>query len=399
MAWQRSVVPALVVLGVTLTGCESSSHTLARNQFIEDPELMAAIARNGGQESVAARAQKPDIRPVSSLLDIPPERPADLTNNQSAVSIRATVNEQAILDEDIRAIAFEDLLRANYLPEPQRSQRVTEVFNRTLERIIEREIVLQDAFTRLRGNDKGGDRFIRKLMEAAHESFDKRFLTPFKTTFHYKTNAEVDHHFAEAGVSLASIRRQWERNFMEFEYLQNRIFPLLDTRVNHKEIVDYYEKHTEEFQVADSVKWQDLFVANAKHASREEARAFAESLAAKASGGADFVKLVKENDDGDSTLRDGDGVGNKRGDIKPAEAEDILFKLKDGQVGTLIELPTGFHVIRLVHRDVAGQLPFDEKVQRQIRDKLRTECFEREKKRIVRALKEQAVIQYARKAN
>jgi peptidyl-prolyl cis-trans isomerase SurA len=396
MTWQRIIGPAL--LASVLSGCESSAPTLARNQFLQDPELMTAIGRNGGQGTEVTRGQKPDARPPSSLLDVQPERPADAGNSQLAVSIVAIVNNQAILDEEVRASAYGDLLRANYLAEPERSQRKKEVFTAALNRIIEREIVLIDAFKRLEQNG-GGTRFVNKLKETAKDQFDKQVVNGVKNANHLKTDEEVKRYFAELGVALSSVRRQWERNFMEFEYLRNRIFPLLETRVNHQMIAEYYDKHTEEFQIADSVKWQDLFVAASRHASREEARSHAEALAEQARQGADFVKLVKQNDDGDSTLRDGEGVGNKRGEIKPAEAEAVLFKLTDGQVGALIEIPTGFHVVKLVHREVAGQRPFDGTVQKQIRDKLRGEVYEVEKKKIISELKQLAVVEYARKAN
>jgi len=50
--------------------------------------------------------------------------------------------------------------------------------------------------------------------------------------------------------------------------------------------------------------------------------------------------------------------------VRPPEAEAALFQMKDGQVGPLIELTNGFHVIKLVHRDHAGQQPFDERRRR-----------------------------------
>jgi parvulin-like peptidyl-prolyl isomerase len=401
MAGHRIVGLALVIHACTLAGCESSKSTVVHNQFLQDPEVMAAIARNGAPAPGidATRGQKPDVRPAS-LLDVPPERPADVTNSLPTVVIRAVVNGQAILDEEVRASGMRDLLRANQLPEPERSRRTTEIYNETLNSVIEREVVLQDAFDRLQGNDKGGSRYVNKLKEAAKDEFDKQVLKTFKNANHFKTDEEVKRAFtAETGLSLSSFRRQWERNFMEFEYLRTRIFPLLETRVNHKMIADYYETHPEEFQVSDSVKWQDLFVACSKYGSREEARAHAESVADQARKGADFAKLVKEHDDGDSSLRGGDGVGSKRGEIRPAEAEPALFKMSDGQVGALIEMQSGFHIIKLVHRQVAGQLPFDDKVQKQIRDKLRGLMFEAEKKRIVQELKRKAVVEYAKLAN
>ena len=60
-----------------------------------------------------------------------------------------------------------------------------------------------------------------------------------------------------------------------------------------------------------------------------------------------------------------------------------------------MELETGFHVVRLVKRQHAGRMPFDEKVQKQIRDKLRNQVFQREMKRLVDSLKRTAVIEIA----
>jgi peptidyl-prolyl cis-trans isomerase SurA len=396
MAWQRIIGLALAT-NIVLAGCESSPPVLARNQFLQDNELMTAISRNGGQPTDNIRGQKPDARPLSSLLEVPPDRPADAANGQPTVKICAVINDQAILEEEVRAIAFRELYQASALPEPERSRRTAEVFNTVLTRIIDREVVLQDAFDRLMKNDKGGARYLNKLKEAAKDYVDKQILRGIKTANHLKTDEELRRYLAEQGISLANFRRQSERNFMEYEYLRNRVMTQVDSQVNHKEIVEYYEKHPEEFQVVDSVQWQDLFVAaaNPKYATRAEARAAAEALAEQARKGSDFANLVKQHDDGDSSLRNGDGVGSKRGEIRPLEAETMLFSLTDGQVGAVIELPTGFHVVKLIHRQKAGQLPFEEKVQKQIRDKLRNEVAARESKKIVQELKRKAVIVYA----
>jgi hypothetical protein len=53
----------------------------------------------------------------------------------------------------------------------------------------------------------------------------------------------------------------------------------------------------------------------------------------------------------------------------------------------------------MVQHQMAGQLPFDQKVQKQIRDKLRGELFDVEKKRIVRELKQNAVVVFAKRAS
>src|SRR5262249_52423456 len=63
------------------------------------------------------RSQKPDPEPATpkltkSLLDVRPERPGDPTLVQVVASIRAVVNGKAILDEEVRAACFWELLRS-----------------------------------------------------------------------------------------------------------------------------------------------------------------------------------------------------------------------------------------------------------------------------------------------
>ncbi|MGH9677988.1 MAG: peptidylprolyl isomerase, partial [Candidatus Acidiferrum sp.] len=338
-------------------------------------------------------APRKQVVPVG-LLDIPLGWPSG-EHGQPAVTIRAFVNDQAILDEDVRASAYQDLMRARALPDSQRIQRTKEILDAALIQLVEREVVLQDALQRLKGPDKKGDRYVKRLQEAAAKAFEKQVLKPMKAASGIKNEDDFKRLFANEGLALESIRRQFERNFMVTEYLRSRVFPIIESRVNHNMILEYYNKHPEDFQVVDSVQWLDIFVAIQKHGSLRNARVFAEKLVDEARRGADFVELCTKNDDGDSSLRGGEGVGRKRGEIKPPEAEAILFGLKSNEVGPLIELPGGYHLVKVVKREYAGQLPFNEKVQKDIKNKLQNDIARLEIKRIIADLKRKAVIEYA----
>ena len=76
-----------------------------------------------------------------------------------------------------------------------------------------------------------------------------------------------------------------------------------------------------------------------------------------------------------------------------SDDEPILFELKEGQIGPVVEVSQGFHVIRAVKRDYAGLKPLDEKTQKAIRQKLEGEVWEREYKRLVADLKRSAAIE------
>src|SRR5262249_2823530 len=150
-------------------------------------------------------------------------------------------------------------------------------------------------------------------------------------------------------------------SFMATEYMRNRIFPAIE-RIGHEQIRKYYERHPEEFQVADSVTWQDVFLDASRYPSRGEAHRFAVELIAKAKTGVDFRQLVTQYDQGNSSYLNGEGYGHRRGEIKPAEAEAILFNMHEGDLG-LVELTNGYHVVRLVKREHAGLKPLDDKTQ------------------------------------
>ena len=72
--------------------------------------------------------------------------------------------------------------------------------------------------------------------------------------------------------------------------------------------------------------------------------------------------------------------------------------MKDGEVA-VVELEKGFHVVRVVKRDYEGATPFDEKTQKQIKEKLTSEAAQVEMKRIVNKLKHEAVIVYNKTEN
>ena len=116
-------------------------------------------------------------------------------------------------------------------------------------------------------------------------------------------------------------------------------------------------------------------------------------VVAKARQGEDFLKLVAQFDNGDSSYRNGEGYGHHRAEIKPPEAEPYLFKMTEGEIGPIVEQANGYHVIRLLKRDYAGLKPLDEKTQKAIRQKMEGEVWEREYKRLVADLKRSAAIE------
>jgi parvulin-like peptidyl-prolyl isomerase len=148
---------------------------------------------------------------------------------------------------------------------------------------------------------------------------------------------------------------------------------------------DYYDAHPKEFAVDELIRWNDLFISEAKFKTRAEAKQYAQTLLAHVQTGKDFVELGKKYDHGDSKFRDGFGAGEKRGDIRPADLEESLFRMNAGE-SNIIEMENGFHVVKMVQHTKAGLIPFNEKTQTEIRRKVTALVYEREYQRIADGL-------------
>jgi hypothetical protein len=347
-----------------------------------------ATAREDGPD--VARSQKPEVNanhpnsPVC-LISLPVDRPTEAVKAHPAVIIRAVVNGEPIFDEEVQIAGMRELAAARTQADHDK------IMKEALEQLIDREVLLQDAISHLERGGPQGLKMLEKLREIADQEFEKQWLKPMMKDKHIDNQEEFVAVMRQHNLSLEVMRRWWTRNFMSREYLLSRLDQHIN-RIGHLEIADYYASHKEEYTQPDSVTWKDMFIDATRHASRAAAREFAESLIRRVRQGEDFAKLSWEFDNGTSgRFRKGDGHGHKRGEIFPSEAEPVLFRMKEGDL-EIVERGRGFHVIQLVKRQVAGPIPFDQTVQKEIHNKLRTTVFLQERDRMVKELKRKAVI-------
>jgi parvulin-like peptidyl-prolyl isomerase len=199
----------------------------------------------------------------------------------------------------------------------------------------------------------------------------------------------------KSGITLKHMEETEERKFFADEYLRSRVIPLIQ-RITREMLETYYRTHPEEFQQQDSVNWQDIFIAypTKRNPTREHAYRFAIAIAARLRRGDDLAQLI-DFDDGDSKARKGEGYGHLQSEISPPELARVLFDIREGEVGPIVEIPTGFHIVRVTKRQFAGPVPFDEKTQKAINQKLRNEIAERESKRVLQELRSRAVVEKA----
>jgi hypothetical protein len=385
MSWRRMIALSVLAAGLAAGGC------LSARPLDKEPSVAAGGRPQDGAGGVVigappstgtgtlTRSQKPDGSPAPQS-----EVRHAVGDGSSAATIRAVVNNEAILEEEVRAVCYNMMQAA---PTPEDRDRI---YKETLNQIIDREVVLQEAFGKLTKTPAGA-KMVDKLKEDASKEFQHSWVDRMVKSNKLSGEQELISFLRDHGMSYEMIRRHWERQFLASQYINYRVGAYV-SRIGHVDIAEYYDRHPEDFRVTDSVEWQDLFVDAAEYPSRVAAQAFAEGLAERARKGEKFTELAEQHDRGDSKLRKFKGVGSHKGEVQPPQAEPVLFGMHDGDVA-VVPIGSGFHVVHLVHRENAHRKPFDEPVQKEIREKLRSEIMQREIKRLLQDLKRRAVIE------
>ena len=337
------------------------------------------------QAPPAAIQPPPPLNP-DTIIAPPPQLPehgrvvqASLaTRGTVRVSVRAWVNGRPIFDDEVMHAIGSEMNRLKSMPEALRAEKFLEMRETALDQLIDSEVMYQDAVKKI---SQSQAHMLDKLKEYVGQEYDKKLAAWRKAGMPEGTIREIE----------PVVRRTLERNLISMEYARSRIKTTIDPRVGLQEVRDYYDAHKNEFQTVDKVAWRDIFIpsGSANLPNPEDVKRFAEGLLKKQAP-ADFDRLMTYNE-GDSKLRNGYGLGQLRGDIRPRELEETLFQMKEGAV-SVIPVPHGAHIVRVEKREYKGQMPLDELTHKTIRRKLENQLAEREIKRIVRELRSRAVI-------
>ncbi len=117
-------------------------------------------------------------------------------------------------------------------------------------------------------------------------------------------------------------------------------------------IVNYYDSNKDKYK---QVKVRAIYISfvsspqagSKKALTEEQAKAKAAKLLAQIRAGADFVKLVKENsDDETSRNKDGDFATLRPTDNVPDAVRKAVFSLKPGEVSEPVRQPNGFYLLK-----------------------------------------------------
>lgn len=246
--------------------------------------------------------------------------------------------EQALLAEVYRRFTGEEL-----------DQQVEMLHQRVLLDIIDRKILFHRA-ARLYDVEKMGDFYYEN----------------FRNQQKIESDEEFRELLAQEGLTPEEFKTRLMETFAPEEVLQYEVGGRVS--VSDKAVEEYYTEHPDEFTVVGEVTIREIVVLADTKKKKSEVRASADSIRGQAATAEDFGQIAKVFSEA-GTAENGGLLGPlKRGDLSP-QLEKVAFGLEVGAVSEVLEMPYGFHIVKIVERKDDTVVPLDE-IREQLREVL-----------------------------
>jgi peptidyl-prolyl cis-trans isomerase C len=209
----------------------------------------------------------------------------------------------------------------------------------------------------------------------------------------YASEEEFQSKLAEGGMTAEKLRTDIETG-LAFEMLFDKLFS--DVKVGEEDITDYYNKNADSFKEPERVKASHILLKVDPSDTEEmktEKREKLQSVLEEIRNGADFAEMAKTHSECPSAPKGGDLGFFERGRMVP-DFEQAAFALNVGEMSDIVETDFGYHIIKVIDRTEARNVPLEEARER-ITNYLDGVKRQEAANEYLEKLRSEAVIEYA----
>ncbi|MCA9663997.1 MAG: peptidylprolyl isomerase [Myxococcales bacterium] len=259
-----------------------------------------------------------------------------------------------------------------------RQQKLAELRRQALEQMVDEKLIAQQALKlKLKVTDNELERAIKDVMKR-----------------NSLTKAQLEQALQREGKSLYAYKHQ----LLAPQLLRLKVLNVTvrsRVSVSEDEIKAQYQKNLRALGVDAKVNARHIFVevpSNAGEAVVAKRRALAKKLYQMATKkGADFAALAKQHSQDPVTRAQGGDLGWFGRGTLPTDIEDVVFKMKKGEIRGPLRGGRGFHVIQVVDTRASSARPYKE-VRRQLRGQIYGRKLEKATKAWLREVRKKAHI-------
>jgi peptidyl-prolyl cis-trans isomerase C len=225
-------------------------------------------------------------------------------------------------------------------PDPGKKEAIRK---KVLDGIVDRVLLLQESA-------KLGTTVTDEQVDEEMKRFKERFASP----------EQFQNMLARMKMSEAELRAEYRRRMAIRSLIEREVTP--KAAVSDGEIKAFYDQNPSLFKVPERVRASHILAkTDPKSTDQDKAKAKEkiQSIKKRADAGEEFATLAIDNSDCPSAPKGGDLDYFQRGQMV-APFEDVAFSLKPGEMSDVVETQFGYHLIKIVDRQEAGVMPFDE---------------------------------------
>lgn len=375
----------LLTVLLVIAGCKGDSGLgpKVENPVVGPPPPRRVGATNSQQyaaDEPNGRASKPGSAvELVGLVESDAALPKELEGNR----VVATVNGAPIFEAEILERYAEQLLKMRgKVPEEVYKKQTEQLIERDLRAHVERKLLSEATRKSLKKDQqKQLEEFLKKQLQEQ--------LADMKKQMGVTSTAELDRELQQRGTSLAMIEYQFRNRTLAQQYLAGKVKN--NQKVSRQDLFAYYQQHLKDYEIKRRVKWQQILISRSdEQQARAKLRILSDGLQQKPPR--DFGELATEISDGPTATDKGLYDWTNAGSLADTRIEKLLFELPIGHPSDLIESSRNYQVVRVLERQEAGHVPFDE-VQDEIRNKLQNADQQEEIAKVVDELWASATIE------
>lgn len=243
-----------------------------------------------------------------------------------------------------------------FVKEQMREQGIREL----LPRAIERKLFYHQAVQMLPDPTK-----VAEIESDLFRQLEEKQLPVMLKKYQARNATELDGRLRMLGSSWRAVKAQAAEQEIAKFAITNKI--QIDTEISHDRLYQEYMNNRDDYRLENQVRWEHLMVSFANHPQRMAAKKRLAEMGNQVIYGADLTEVAKQHSDGFYASKGGQNDWTKRGSLKNRTLEDVLFEIPEGKLSDIVESSEGFHIVRVLERQEAGFIPFEE-VQAELRE-------------------------------
>ena len=186
------------------------------------------------------------------------------------------------------------------------------------------------------------------------------------------------------GSSLSRERKIFQEQFVAQQWAREQLKADKE-EITHEDMRVYYQDHLKDFELQAKARWEELVVSFSRFPNRGQAYAALAALGNRVLAGASLSDVAKAGSDGLTARQGGQRDWTHKGSLSSETLDKALFTLPVNQLSPILECQDGYYIIRVLDRQELARKSFLD-VQKEIKDKVQAEHFEKRYKEYVESL-------------